>query len=104
MKETIFNYLKGQLGDDDPNLLETLYTEYRNTVFERIRDIQNALEAKDFKRLHAVSHTLKGDALMVGDHDMNRCALQFEISAKSDDEAGCRSHLTTILECAKRLP
>lgn len=85
MKESVWNWLTEQVGSDDPDLLRTLYDDYRATVDEQLEQARRDLLAGDFAGLDRTAHALKGVALTVGDQEMLAEVLAMRDAAKASD-------------------
>lgn len=85
MKECVRNWLIEQVGTDDAELLQSLYSDYRSTVEEQLQQARRDLEAGDFAALDATAHALKGAVLTVGDEEMLKEVLAMRDAAKVSD-------------------
>ena len=85
MKESVRNWLVEQVGSDDPDLLQTLYDDYRATVDEQLEQARRDLLAGDFAGLDRTAHALKGAVLTVGDQEMLVEVLAMRDAAKASD-------------------
>jgi len=81
MKECCKNYLELQFGDDEEIKAE-IYEEYRNSMQARAAEADAALKARDWVALDKIAHTIKGNALAVGDKDMADTAIDLRSQAK----------------------
>ena len=70
MKTSIETWLKNQMGDDSA-LINEIYEEYRTTTARLVGELKAALAAHaEFAVTDRIAHTLKGNALMVGDQEL----------------------------------
>ena len=104
MKQEIIEYLKKQIGDDDPDMPEALYNEYCNAVAEKLHELEAPLVSGDFALMGSVAHALKGNAAMVGDNEIYPHALAFEKGAKnSKDLDVCKAEFAAISNIASQM-
>ena len=88
MKESVKNWLAEQVGADDPDLLQSLYDDYRGTLDEQLAQARRDLAVPDFESLDHTAHALKGAVLTVGDQEMLVEVLAMRDAAKASDLAG----------------
>jgi len=103
MNDSIKKHLAEQMGIDDPELQQELYTEYCSSVKNIVGSLPEALDKTDYPRLRHLAHSLKGCAQTIGDTQMKALALPFEDSAKSENGANCRLILEELTAAADRL-
>lgn len=96
-KECVKNWLVGQFGDDEAIIAE-IYGEYLKTTRENLDKADAAMARGDFPGLDRVAHTLKGNALMVGDQDIADTAIALRNAAKISDAANGSTLLVRLRE------
>lgn len=70
----------------DVELLHELYAAFLGDAPQKLEDVGEAVDQKDFKRIKQKAHALKGAAAAVGAVGFKRLAVQLEIAAESEDE------------------
>ncbi len=102
MKECCNAYLSEQFGGEK-ELIEEIYSEYVSSIDEKMKEAVGALASGDWKRLDVVAHTIKGNALAVGDKDMADTAISMRTSAQLADSARASDLLERIKELSTTL-
>lgn len=74
MEDGIRQWMASQFGDD-AETIALVWNEYLADTAKRLAAARAALTAGDFTELDRVAHTLKGNALNVGDRRMMEAAL-----------------------------
>ena len=82
MDNSIVEYMKESLGLDDMDLIQELYSEYTNTIQERLAEAKPLLQANDFPALAKVAHAMKGCALNIGHESFATVAKELEYLGK----------------------
>ncbi|MCR5414161.1 MAG: Hpt domain-containing protein [Kiritimatiellae bacterium] len=96
MKECCREYMLEQFGSS--GVAEEIYGEYVSSVDAKMAEAGKALSARDWTALDRVAHTVKGNALAVGDTEMSETAIELRKKAALSDEAGARALLARIGE------
>ena len=86
MKECCKAYLAEQFGGDD-DLSNEIYAEYVTSLGEKVAEAAAAFEARDWQKLDRAAHTVKGNALSVGDAETAEAAISLRQAAKLEDAA-----------------
>lgn len=89
MKQCCEEYLAEQFGGDKDVIAE-IYAEYRNTVEEKLAEIESALATPDWTKLDRAAHAVKGCAFAAGDTEMAETAIAIRHAAQlqSASDAG----------------
>lgn len=95
MKEEAKTWLDEQFGGDEETIA-AVWSEYLGSTAEKIAETRAALEALDFPLLDRVAHTLKGNALMVGDQLLAQAAIALRDAAKKSDAAAAKAEIDRI--------
>ena len=91
MKEDVRQWLNEQFGGDEETIA-LVWGEYLGSAAEKIAEGRAALAAADFPLLDRVAHTIKGNALMVGDQASAAAGVALRDAAKaSDPDASARA-------------
>jgi len=80
MKECCRKYLDEQFGGD-ADVTAEIYGEYVSSVHAKIDEAGTALASGDWTLLDRVAHTVKGNALAVGDSEMAETAIALRKTA-----------------------
>ena len=86
MKDCCRQYMQAQFGDDEETVA-AIYDEYKSSAAEKIAEALAALAARNWNAVDRIAHTLKGNALAVGDAEMADTAIELRKSASLCDEA-----------------
>ena len=97
MKACCKEYMAEQFGDD-ADIIADIYGEYVTSVGEKIAETHSALAAKDWGLLDRIAHTIKGNALAVGDNDMAETAIALRKTSTLNDEAGSAELIAKLEE------
>ena len=84
MKDDVRQWLSDQFGDDGETIA-AVWGEYLSSSASKLAEARAALAESDFPRLDHVAHTLKGNALMVGDQTFASVAIALREATKSSD-------------------
>ena len=87
MKECCRKYLCEQLGDDMA-IISEVYAEYASSIGDKMAEADAAVAAGAWDTLDKVAHTIKGNALTVGDQQMADVAIALRGVAKQQDRGG----------------
>ena len=94
-KESVRQWLISQFGEDEA-LMGEIFGEYLRTTGETIAKAVSAMAGEDYRELDRIAHTLKGNALMVGDQDAADAAYEMRNASKASDRAGCEAALAKV--------
>ena len=97
MKDCVKKWLTEQFGDDE-TIIADVFAEYVRATPEAISQADQAFAAADFPELDRIAHTLKGNALMIGDQESADAAILLRDAAKALDADGCRAAIVRIRE------
>ena len=106
MKECCRVYLDEQFGGD-ADVMGEIYAEYVSSVNAKKGEAEAALAASDWGQLDKVAHTVKGNALAVGDQQMGDAAIALRSAAKSQERNECHGvvqHEVLKLEAEDGVP
>ena len=95
MKDDVRQWLNEQFGGDEETIA-VVWGEYLNSASEKIAEGRAALAAFDFPLLDRIAHTLKGNALMVGDQASVTAGVALRDAAKASDPAAAERALDQI--------
>ena len=102
MKECCRTYLKEQIGDDAATM-DAIYAEYVNSIGAKIGEADAALAAGAWDTLDRVAHTVKGNALAVGDQQMGDAAIALRSAAKSQERGQAAQLIADMKAFAEQL-
>ncbi len=102
-KQNIMEHLKELTGEQDSELLLSLYTEYRRSVLEKMTLMKEALPTADFGVLYNYSHALKGMSEISGFQEMWEHAANFVAATKAEDIATCKAEYEKMAELSLTL-
>ena len=71
--------------DSDQETIAAVWNEYLSSQTAKIAEARTALDAFDFPLLDRIAHTLKGNALMVGDQRSATAGIALRDAAKASD-------------------
>ena len=86
MKEICEKYLNSQFGGD-ADVVNEIYGEYASSSRTKADEASAALSAGDWQSLDRIAHTVKGNALAVGDVEMSETAISLRQAAVLKDAA-----------------
>ena len=86
MKEICRKYLNSQFGGD-ADVVNEIYGEYAAAAREKADEASAALSAGEWQSLDRIAHTIKGNALAVGDSEMSDTAISLRQAAVLKDAA-----------------
>ena len=95
MKDDVRQWLNEQSGGDEETIA-AVWGEYLNSAAEKIAEGRAALAAFDFPLLDRIAHTLKGNALMVGDQASVAAGVALRDAAKASDPTAAERALDQI--------
>jgi signal transduction histidine kinase/HPt (histidine-containing phosphotransfer) domain-containing protein/ActR/RegA family two-component response regulator len=93
--------LRNWLGDDEA-AVRSLLAEFLANARDNARDVETALSEGDMSALTFAVHKLKGGALSIGAHELQRLAAALEVAARRGDDAACRHMLGTLAHALER--
>ena len=102
MKECCKTYLAEQFGGDD-GVVGEIYGEYVSSVGEKLKEADEALAASDWIPLDRIAHTIKGNALAVGDEKMGQTAIDLRGAAQLQDLTLATALVAQLKELAATL-
>jgi len=95
MKEEVKKWMNEQFAGD-ADTIATVWEEYLAVTIEKLTAARGSLAAGDFPQLDRLAHTLKGNALMVGDQPLVEAAILLRDAAKASDAEASAKALETI--------
>ena len=95
MKDDARQWLNEQFGGDEETIA-AVWGEYLASSSEKIGEALAALAAFDFPLLDRIAHTLKGNALMVGDQVSAAAAIALRDAAKASDPTAAEKAIATL--------
>jgi len=102
MKACCEAYLNEQFGGDK-DVIGEIYGEYVSSVGEKLKDADNALATAAWLPLDRIAHTIKGNALAVGDEKMAQTAIDLRGAAQLQDQAQAAALVAQMKELATTL-
>ena len=102
MKECCRAYLNEQIGDDAA-VVDAIYAEYVTSIGAKIVEADAALAAGAWDTLDRVAHTVKGNALAVGDQQMGDAAIALRSAAKSQERGQAAQLIADMKAFAEQL-
>jgi HPt (histidine-containing phosphotransfer) domain-containing protein len=87
--------LRSWLGNDEATVRSVL-VEFLHNARENVQDIKAALAARDMPTVATAAHKLRGGALSVGAHALQRLAATLEAAARPGDRAACEAVLAPL--------
>jgi len=87
--------LRSWLGNDEATVRSVL-VEFLHSAGETVQDIKAALAAQDMPAVATAAHKLRGGALSVGAHALQRLAATLEAAAGPGDRAVCETILVPL--------
>ena len=101
MKQCCKDYLMEQFGDEE--VVNEIYTEYANSIREKLPEFEAALTAENWSALDQLAHAVKGNALATGDNDVADAAIALRVSAKMSDIGSARFLFGKLQELVKEI-
>ena len=101
MKQCCKDYLMEQFGDED--VVNEIYSEYVNSVHEKLPELEAALAAENWSSLDTIAHAVKGNALATGDTEAAETAVALRTAAKMSDKDAATSLLEKLKSLAKEI-
>ena len=95
MKDDVRQWLNDQFGGDEETIA-AVWEEYLGSAAEKITEGRAALAASDFPLLDRIAHTLKGNALMVGDQTSAMAGIALRDAAKASDPTAAAKALDRL--------
>ena len=102
MKECCRKYLNEQFGDD-PETLDAIYGEYVSSMSDKVAEAESALAASQWIQLDRAAHTMKGNAMSVGDNETAKAAIALRRASSLEDAELSAAIIAQIKELAKAL-
>ncbi len=98
MKECCEKYMKEQFGDD-AELLQSIYDEYVCSAMAKTDETKKLCTSCEWPALDRVAHTIKGNALAVGDEETAEVA----VSLRKAAAVGDAREVSALIERMERL-
>ena len=96
MNAQVSNWLAEQFGDDT-DLIQAVYDEYLQACATKLEEGRRARAAEDYPLLDRIAHTLKGNALMVGDKPSADAAISLRDASRISDGAAADVALAQLV-------
>ena len=104
MKECVKRWLDEQMPGVGDEMLGMIYAEYVETVKRLVPELLAAdLAATDLTAVDKAAHTLKGNALMVGDQPMADAAIAFREALRDGRTAELGGKLAEMKQLMEEL-
>ncbi len=97
MKDDVKTWLNEQF-EGDAEMIRLVWDEYLASAKAKLAEARAARAAEDYPLLDRVAHTLKGNALMVGDADCVTASIALRDAAKASDDAASDRALARLAE------
>ena len=101
MKQCCKDYLLEQFGDED--IIAEIYGEYRNTIDEKIVEIDSALAAGNWVAIDKAAHAIKGCALTAGDNETAEVAIALRKASHLQSDAEAKALAQRLKELRQAL-
>lgn len=98
IKESTKAWLMEQFGANEEVVIEA-WNEYLRSTTERIEAARAALAAQDYTQLDVIAHTLKGNAMTMGDEATLAASLALRDDAKASDAAAAAKAIEALEKC-----
>jgi len=82
--------------EGDAEMVAAVWEEYLAVTADKLAAARDALAAENFPQLDRLAHTLKGNALMVGDRSLAEAAIELRTAARASDAGAVAPILATI--------
>ena len=102
MKDCCRAYLDEQFGGD-ADVVGEIYSEYVSSMGVKLAEADTAVASGDWKMLDHVAHTVKGNALAVGDTEMAETAIALRKASALADAAEAASLMAKLRGHAAQL-
>ena len=102
MKECCRKYLEEQFGGD-ADVMAEIYGEYVSSVSAKVVEASTALASGEWVLLGRIAHTVKGNALAVGDAEMAETAIELRKTAELKDVAASTALIARLDGFSKEL-
>lgn len=86
MKACCKEYLEKQFKGNE-GIVEEIYKEYRTAMGEKFGEIVETVGRREWEALDRLAHTVKGNALLVGDTETADVAIELRGASKAADVA-----------------
>lgn len=97
MKDDVKTWLNEQF-EGDAEMIRLVWAEYLVSAKAKLAEARAALAAEDYPLLDRVAHTLKGNALMVGDAAIVTVTIALRDAAKASDGTASDRALARLVE------
>lgn len=95
MKEGIRRWLTEQFGSDEA-LIADVYAEYVSSARGKMAELAPAFAARDWAQVDRIAHTLKGNALMIGDATLAEVAVALRAASKAADATAAETFVARL--------
>ena len=102
MKECCVAYMNEQFGNN-AELVKEIYDEYASSMRVKVSEAENALAAGEWTQLDRVAHTIKGNALTVGDNEMAQVAIELRSTSQLHDHEQSAALISRLRELEELL-
>jgi len=102
MKECCRKYLEEQFAGD-ADVMAEIYGEYVSSVSAKVVEAGTALASGEWVLLDRIAHTVKGNALAVGDAEMAETAIALRKTAALKDVAESKALIARLDGFSKEL-
>ena len=102
MKECCRKYLEEQFAGD-AGVMNEIYGEYISSMRAKVVEAGAALASGDWTQLDRIAHTVKGNALSVGDAEMAETAIELRKTAELKDVAASTALIARLDGFSKEL-
>jgi len=96
MKDDVRQWLGEQFAGEDETMA-LVWGEYLTETSSKLEATRAALAEENFPELDRLAHTLKGNALMVGDGALVTAAVALRDASKASDAEGCERALARLV-------
>ena len=97
MNDNVRQWMNEQF-EGDSETIALVWGEYLNETAVKLDAVRTALAASDFPELDRLAHTLKGNALMVGDTALVQASISLRDAAKASDAEASGRALARLAE------
>lgn len=104
MKESVEKWLKEQMPDEGADILQGIYEEYQSTAANLLAELKTQFATNvPFEIVDKTAHTMKGNALMVGDVELFEVVQEWRGNLKLGKRAECEEALPKIEQLIQNL-
>ena len=102
MKEICERYMHDQFGDDE-ELLAEIYGEYKSSFGVKLAEARAAFASGNWNALDKIAHTIKGNALAVGDAEPAETAIALRKAATLADAEASKKLIADLEAFEKQI-